>query len=174
MADVRTLTDDLALALVTQHNARFRDLLTLKAGTTYHGAPSALVTAVDGDASVATLKLLTADLSLKFNSHCASECSATSGVGSHLAADATNAPVAVTALADLAACQTRLDAIYTAFNTHLTQAGKHCTADSTNAASSAAATDQASSDTRANDLKAKLNLHIGGSMVAAPIVLVGP
>lgn len=174
MSDVRTLTDDLALALVAEHNKRFRDLLTLKAGTTYHGAPTALVTAADGDNDLPKLKLLTADLSVKFNTHCASECDATSGVGSHLAADATNAPVAVTALADLAACQTRLNAIYDAFNAHLSQAGKHCTADSTNTASSAAATTQGTADTRANDLKAKLNLHIAGSMAAAPIVLVGP
>lgn len=174
MPNVRLLTDDLALALVAEHNKRFRDLQVLKAGTIFHAHPTSLVTAADGDGTLAKLKTLTLALCVAFNEHCASECDATSGVGTHLAADATNAPVTATALADLAACNTRLNSLYTAYNAHLTQAGKHCTNDATNAASSASATDQSSADTRANDIKAKMNLHIAAAMAAGPIVLVGP
>jgi len=174
MTDVRNLTDDLAQSLVTQQNARARDLLVLKAGTCYHAYPTAVVSAADGDGTLAKLKLLLVDACTKFNTHCASECDASTGVGTHLAADATNAPVTATTPADLPACQTRADALYTAYNAHLTQSGKHCTNDATNTAASAAATDQASSDTRCNDIKAKFNLHIAGSMAAAPIVVVGP
>lgn len=174
MTDVRNLTDDLAQSLVTQQNARAKDLLRLKAGTCYHAYPTATVTAADGNGTEAKIILLANDLKAKMNTHAASECSATTGVGTHLAADATNFPDATVNATDLASAETLLNSLYTKYNAHLTQAGKHCTNDGTNAASSAAATDQASSDTRANDLKTKFNLHIAGSMAAAPIVLVGP
>jgi len=175
MADtnVRNLTDELAQAFVSEHNKRQQDLLKLKAGTIYHAHGTAKVTAVDGNGTLAKLMLIANDLKAKMNTHAASACSATTGVGTHLAADATNFPEATVDATDLGTAETLLNSLYTKYNTHLTQAGKHCTNDTTNAASSAAATDQASSDTRANDLKLKFNLHIDGSMNSSPLVVTG-
>ena len=166
---VRNIDSDLATAAVTQGNARFADLLKLKIGTIFHAGPTALVTAVVGDGTLATLQLLVADLVAKFNTHCASACSATTGIGTHLAADAVNGPV-VDAHATLGACQTTLNTLYTAYNTHLSQSGVHCTNDGTNTASSSSATDQASSDTRATDIRAKFNAHAAAAMAALPIL----
>jgi len=64
------------------------------------------------------------------------------------------------------------NALYTAYNAHLSQSGVHQNNDGTNTASSSSATDQSSLNTRLNDLKSKFNSHLANATPAGALRLV--
>lgn len=71
--------------------------------------------------------------------------------------------------ADLPAALIKVNSFVSTYATHIasaasaTSAGAHLTADATNVVSAPTATDLASANTRANDLKAKFNAHVAST-----------
>jgi hypothetical protein len=174
---IRSLADDVLWALAEAHNLQQRDIATIRllahadvtslpAGGDFRdpGAASPrLVTAANGDGTLATLLLLCADIKLVYEAHLADDLS-------HKAADPGPALVAAT---DLTTAQTLLNAIKADYNTHRASTTYHYAADATNVTAAADATNQASADTLGNELKTDLNAHMQMAPLAPSIRLVG-
>lgn len=173
MTQVRNLSDLKVDQLVVEFNKLRLDMQKLRAGSLFHSDESAEV----GLTASGTAPLLAANVEvirLALNAHMASEVDEVSGVGVHLAADATNGPLSAAAGGSVAQSCTALGAFRTAFNAHLTQSGKHSVSDSANSLSSGTAnpTDQATADAFATALVAKINLHFEAAFSSSSIEVV--
>ncbi len=172
---IRKVTNALVPALVSEHNALQKEIVggletyahydkTATDTSSDPSTPSASdlqVTAPDGDgAAIAKSRVLAIDLWAKYQTHLADYYESDLIGGAHKEADAAPALVQPTTSTSLANLETFADALYTDYNAHIDSTTYHPTADTTNVASSAAATTQGTLDDRLNDLKAKLNLHI--------------
>lgn len=149
------------------------DLMKMKAGTVFHADASqadATPVAVDLPTTITLANNLKAEL----NTHMASACDPTTGQGVHLAADATNGPIATANATDLASSETLLNAIKTKFNAHLTQAGVHCTNDATNTVATTNAVDLPTSEALANALQTAINAHFAAALHHDATNLVAP
>lgn len=175
MSSIRNLSvDPVAQGLVTNWNKVRLDMMKIKLGTVFHADATTLVTAASSDGTPATQYALVLNESQVFNTHCASACSATTGQGAHVAADATNAPIAATAVAALSTSATRLLLIKTKYTAHVSQSGKHMTNDGTNAITLSTDGTQEGNDALADEIKTVLNAHIGADLTSEYIELVAP
>lgn len=176
---VRKGSDDVGAALVAGYNA-LRQTVALS-GSMYHrdvtsttsgfgdslATTAYTVTAVNGDGTLAKLKLLCADLALKYKVHIADATA-------HLVADATNTLASYATPADLTAAIAFVNDFKAKFNAHLSQSGVHVNNDSNTVATADASTTQAQADTLANALKAAFNIHVQSAPKGASITLVSP
>ncbi|MRG98217.1 hypothetical protein [Polyangium spumosum] len=172
MATVRKLTGLKADASVAQLNKLRLDMMRLRAGLVFHASASTAVSTANASDLATSIALITA-LQAAYTAHIASACSSTSGVGAHMAADATNVLTAPTPT-DLASCITAVNELKAEYNLHRVVTSCHPVADSTNAVSTADATDLASVIALANDVKAKLNAHFAAAFTSEAIELVSP
>lgn len=168
--EVRNLTRLEAEALVAQHNAARLDLLKLQSGVVYHADATTAVSTANATSGPTALALAIA-LRAAYVAHCASACSATTGVGSHITADATNTLV-VAVPTDEASAILTVNELKAKFNLHRVSLSFHASADSASAVSTADATDTASLWALANALKTKFNTHFAGALNSAALVVV--
>lgn len=142
------------------------DVTSLQSGDYTTPASSAhQVTATDAS-SLATLRTLCRDLYVVGAAHFADAVA-------HVAADTDNDWGTKPATdAALSALQTWLNARKVDLNAHFLQSGVHFTNDTTRLITSADATDQSSSDTLANEIKADLNAHITAALAGSSIKLI--
>lgn len=160
-------------ALLSGSNAERLDALKIRAGLIIHADATAAITtadAVSGDGYVTSIALVNA-CRASYVAHIASACSASTGLGCHMAADATNvlsAPVAT----DEASAITLANDIKAKYNLHRASTAAHPVADSTNTVSASDATDDASLATLVNQIKARLNSHFAMAMAAPALVSV--
>lgn len=166
---VRNLTRLVALAMPLLHNQLRLDILKVKSGAIVHATPSAAITVADSAADAGSFLLINA-CQASYNLHCASACDATTGVGAHYAADATN-PDASPVATDLASGYTIANAIKAAFNAHRVLLTSHTTADA-GAITAADANSSGSLITLVNDIKAKLNAHYAKAFVSGSLLVV--
>jgi hypothetical protein len=132
MATVRDLSvDPVAKGLHVQLNKVRADLLKLKLGTVHHADTTATVVETAAD-DLPSLLVAVNEATTVFNAHCASACNATTGVGAHIVADATNAPVTTAAVVALSTSITRIRLLRDKMVLHIAQAGKHPTNDTVN------------------------------------------
>lgn len=163
---VRTTPDAITYALASQYNALMKDValaaskahadVTSNGTTGDYRAPAATplqVTAANGDGTLPTLITLCQNLYDVYKVMCADTLA-------HKAAWTFPAITRPLSSDTLATCETFLNALHTDYESHRADTTSHYTADSTNNDASASATDQATSDTRATNLKAKINAHI--------------
>jgi len=129
-------------------------------------APAALaVTAANGAGTLAALQTLCLDIYNVYLTHLADD-------NAHKVADpapALTKPSTASTLGDL---QTFLNAVKADYNTHIGSTTYHGVADVTNGLASADATNQASADTLANEIKTDLNAHILLALTKEGIKLV--
>ena len=170
--DVRNLSTLKADALLSQHNVARLDMLRLQSGVVYHADATAAITTPDATTAPTSLALAIALRSI-YVAHCASECSATTGIGCHIAADATNTLV-VAVPTDEASSILTANELKAKFNLHRVSLSFHASADSASAVATADATDEASLWVLLNALKVKFNLHFAGALSGAALVVVNP
>lgn len=170
--DVRNLDGLKVDASIAQQNASRLDALKLRAGLIFHADATAAITEANATDATTTSALVLA-LRSRYVTHIASACSATTGIGSHMAADATNV-LAVPVPVDEAGEILTVNELKAKFNLHRVSTTFHPVADSTNAVSSADATDTASLHTLANELKTDFNGHFAASMSSASLTIVSP
>jgi hypothetical protein len=170
--DVRNLTRPLASAAVDQHNIGRLDALKLRQGVIFHADATAPITEANATDATTTSALVLV-LRSRYVSHIASACNATTGVGSHISADATNV-VTVPVPADEAGEILTVNELKALFNLHRASAVFHPVADSTNVISAADATNTASLRTLANALKTGFNAHFAASLAGSALVVVKP
>lgn len=169
---IRKLDGLMAETAVAEFNKLRLDVLKLKVGTVFHADASTAISTADAT-DLATAIVLGNVVRSAYIAHIASACSATTGLGAHIAADATNtisAPVAT----DQDTLNTLLNEIKGDYNAHRVLTASHPTADATNVVSSANASDEATSVTLVNEIKADLNAHFAAAMGSQAIVLVSP
>lgn len=170
---VRDLDSLRSAAAVTQHQLLRRDLLRLRNGVIYHAdattAPTVVTTATDLPTAIARLNAVRT----AYVAHIASACSATTGQGAHLAADATNTISAVAAT-DLASAETLANEIKGDYNLHRASTTFHPSADSTNTITSTDATDLASLIALVNELGTDVAAHLAAAFASQAIALVAP
>lgn len=170
--DVRNLAKPKADAAVAQHNIGRLDALKLRQGVIFHADATAPITEANAT-DVSTTSALVLVLRSRYIAHIASACNATTGVGSHISADATNV-VTVAVPADEAGEILTVNELKALFNTHRASAVFHPVADSTNVISAADATNTASLRTLANALKTGFNAHFAASFAGSALVVVNP
>ena len=170
--DVRNLTRPLASAAVDQHNIGRLDALKLRQGVIFHADATAPITEADAT-DVSTTSALVLVLRSRYIAHIASACNATTGVGAHISADATNV-VTVAVPADEAGEIATVNELKALFNTHRASAVFHPVADSTNSVATADATNTATLRALANALKTKFNAHFAAAFAGSALVVVNP
>lgn len=168
--NVRNLTKPLADAAVAQHNISRLDLLRLQSGVVYHADASTAISTADASNPATGLALAIA-LRAAYVAHCASACHATTGIGAHIAADATNT-LAVAVPTDEASGILTVNELKAKFNLHRVSLSFHASADSASAISTADATDTASFYALANAIKGKFNTHFAGALAGANLAVV--
>lgn len=170
--DVRNLAKPKADAAVAQLNLSRLDALKLRAGLIFHADATAPITEANAtDASTTSALVLV--LRSRYIAHIASACSATTGVGAHMAADATNV-VTVAVPTNEAGEILTVNELKALFNSHRASTVFHPVADSTNAVATADATNTASLRALANALKTAFNAHFAAAFSAQAIVVVNP
>lgn len=184
----RKVTDALVYALVASHNLQRKaivdDLTTYphydKTATTNadYIAPvaSTLQVTAANASDLATSRTLTQDIWLVATTHFA-DAIATSGAngGAHAAADSTAIASFGSDIADTAVLATiygALNAYKAALNIHASQSGVHAHDDSALVISTTDASDQGTTNTLANAIKAALNTHISAAMAGPSIKIV--
>lgn len=125
-----------------------------------------VVTADNGDGTIAVLRTLCLDLYNVYLAHLAD-------TQAHKVADTAPALVLPTSSSSLSALETFVNAVQTDYNTHRASTTYHYTADTTNVSSAATADDQAKSDTLANDLKTQINAHVQAGFTSPSLNLIG-
>jgi len=170
--DVRNLNKPKVDAAVTQLNASRLDALKLRAGLIFHADATSPITEANATDASTTSALVLA-LRSRYITHIASACSATTGVGSHISADATNV-VTVDVPTNEAGEILTVNELKALFNSHRASTTFHPVADSTNVIAAADATNTASLRTLANALKTGFNAHFAASFSAAALVVVNP
>lgn len=169
-SSIRNLVKILAAESVAQFNLLRKDMLLLRAGSVFHAdASPAITAAVASDLATAIVRGNAAKAS--YNLHIASVCSASTGLGCHIAADATNVVTSPNAT-DQTSLNTLLNEIKGDYNAHRVLLASHPVADATNVVTSANATDLATSITLVNEIVGDLNGHYAGAFVSQAIVLV--
>jgi hypothetical protein len=155
-------------------NARRLDMLRLRAGLIFHADATTAISAADitAGSTLAEQVAFTAACSAAYVEHIASACDATTGIGAHMAADATNV-LTTPAGTDLASCYTRMNEVKTKFNLHGASAVFHPLADALHVTTAPDATTAGTLATLGNELKADLNAHIAAAM-AAQATIIGP
>jgi len=169
---LRNLTNIKAEQAIVQLNKLRLDLLRIQTGLIAHADASTNI----GVATAAALPavLLAANAAkVAYNAHVASVCDATSGLGAHLAADATN-PTAVADATDQDTANALLNDIKAKYAAHRVLTSSHPQADATNTVTSADATNLATSITLANELVTKLNAHFNSALAFSATLLVSP
>ena len=168
--DVRNLPGIKVDAVLAQHNVTRLDLLRLQSGIVYHADATTAVSTADATTEPPALALAIA-LRAIYVTHCASACSATTGIGCHIAADATNT-LSVAVPTDEASGILTVNELKAKFNLHRVSLSFHASADSASAVATADATDTASFWALANALKTKFNTHFAGALTSVPLVVV--
>lgn len=160
VAAINSLRRAITEELTTKSHA---DVTSTPSGNWQAPTSAALQVTAANASDLATLRTLCRDLWSVGRNHF------TDAVA-HKAADATNVwgdqPATDAPLADL---QTWLTARKTAVAAHFVQSGVHFTNDTTRTIASADATDLATSNTLANELKTDLNAHISAAFGGASI-----
>lgn len=108
-----------------------------------------------------------------YEAHRASAYSATTGAGSHLAADSTNAVTAPVAT-DLGTAQTRANDLKAKANLHFVVSAAHPTVDSVSSITAANATNGATLDTLTANIAAQFAIHFGRSFGSSLLNIVNP
>lgn len=178
---VRKLKGDLAFALAKAFNEFKKevslglasakvhaDITSKAAGGDWRGPNSAsalTVTAANGAGTLAALRTLCLDIYNVYLAHLADDLA-------HKVADPAPVLVKPTSSSTLVDLQTFVNAVKADYNTHRASTTYHGVADGTNTITSADATDQASADTLANELKADLNLHMAAAMTSPSLKLL--
>jgi hypothetical protein len=168
--NVRNLTPLKTDAAVMQLNMLRGDLLRLQAGTVYHASASVPITEADATDEASTSALVLALRSAYIDS-CASAVDAATGIGAHIAPDATNT-LAVPVPTDEDDEILAVNEIKAKFNIHRVSLAFHASADSANAVATADATNTATLRTLANALKEKCNAHFSAALASEPIVTI--
>lgn len=168
--DVRNLHSLKTDAVLSQHNVMRLDLLKLQSGVVYHADATAAITTPDATTAPTGLALAIA-LRAIYVTHCASACSATTGIGCHIAADATNT-LSVAVPTNEASSILTANELKAKFNLHCVSLSFHASADSASAVATADATDEASLWVLLNALKAKFNTHFAGALTSANLAVV--
>lgn len=172
---IRKLDGLMAETAVAEFNKLRLDVLKMKVGTLFHADASTAMTlteaplASDLDTAIVRANVVRA----AYIAHIASACSATTGLGAHIAADATNtiaAPVAT----DQTTINTLLNELKGDFNAHRVLTAAHPTADGTNVISAANSTDEGTAVTLVNELFTDINAHFAAAMASQAITLVSP
>lgn len=168
--NVRNLTPLKADAVLSQHNIARLDMLRLQSGIVYHADATAPITEADATTTPTTSALVLV-LRSRYIAHIASACSATTGIGSHIAADATNI-VTVGIPANEAGEIATVNELKALYNVHRASTAFHASADSSNVIAAADATNTATLKVLANELKADFNLHFAGALSGSALVVV--
>ncbi len=170
--DVRNLVGPKVDAVLAQHNKSRLDMLRMKAGVVYHADATAPITEADATTTPTTSALVLV-LRSRYIAHIASACSATTGIGCHIAADATNI-VTVGIPANEAGEIATVNELKALYNAHRASTAFHASADSTNVIAAADATNTATLKVLANELKADFNLHFAGALTSVSLTLINP
>ena len=170
MANVRNLTNLKTDAVLVQHNVARLDMLRLQSGVVYHADATAAITTADATTAPTALALALV-LRAIYVTHCASACHATTGIGSHIAADATNT-LAVAVPTDEASCILTANELKAKFNLHRVSLSFHASADSASAVATTDASNEATLWTLLNALKVKFNLHFAGALSGANLAVI--
>lgn len=173
--NVRNLTPLLADAAVAGHNKRRLDMLKLRAGLILHATTTTAVALADiaAGSTLAVQVAFVAECSAAYTTHIASACDATTGIGAHMAADATNV-ITTAAPTDLATCYARMNELKSLLNAHDALTTSHPVADATNTVTAPDADTAAKLATLGNQVKAKLNAHLAMAFSDPAIVIVAP
>jgi hypothetical protein len=157
---VRNTSPAIRAALVTAHNTMRRDMLRTRGGLVFHADASTPVSLADivTGSTLAVQVAFVAALSAAYVAHIASACSATTGQGAHISADATNV-FTTPAGTDLATCYARVNELKAIFNLHRVSTTFHPVADGTNVIASTDATTAATLATLGVELKTDINAH---------------
>jgi hypothetical protein len=161
---INQIKRDLAAALTKFH----ADITSKPAGGDFVRPTdeSALtIVSANGDGTLATLRTLCAEIYFVYLAHLADDLA-------HKAADAPPALTQPTSTSTLAALQTFLNAVKADYNVHRASTTYHYTADATNTITSADGSDQATSDTLANEIKLDFNAHMAGAPASPSIKLI--
>lgn len=169
--NVRNLNGSKIAAMFSQMNIGRLDLLRLQSGVVCHGDATAAVSTPDATTAPTSLALVLA-LRAVYLVHCASNCDATTGIGCHIAADATNTLI-VAVPNNVATSILTVNELKAKFNLHRVSLLFHASADSVSAVATADATDEATLWVLANALKVAFNTHFaralnGSSLTAVP------
>lgn len=153
-------------------NASRRDLLRLRAGLIFHADASAAITLADISAgsSLPVQVAFTAAVSAAYLAHIASACDATTGIGAHISADASNV-LTTPAGTDLTTCYARMNEVKAKFNLHGASAVFHPLADATNVTTAPDATTAGTLATLGNEVKADLNAHFAAAFAHQATVI---
>lgn len=166
---VRNIDDLKSAAVLAEFNKLRLDCLKLKVGTIFHADASTAAsapTATDDATAIVRLNAVRA----AYIAHIASACSATTGIGAHIAADATNtisAPVAT----DEGTAITLANEIKADYNAHRVLTASHPTADATNVIASADASNEGTLVTLTNELYTDINLHMAAAMQSQALLV---
>jgi len=155
-------------------NASRRDALRLRAGLIFHADATSAITLADitAGSTLPEQVAFTAAVSAAYVEHIASACDATTGIGAHMAADATNVfttPVGT----DLTTCYARMNEAKTLFNLHGGSAVFHPLADATNVTTAPNATTAGTLATLGVELKADITAHVNAAF-ASQATIIGP
>lgn len=167
---VRKLTRLQAEAACSVLSALRLDLLKLRAGLVFHAEAS---DAVDGYADADTFVSVTNAVGAGYTAHIESACDEVTGLGAHIAADATNVLTAPDAT-DLTSACTLANNIKTKANLHFASTACHAVADSVSSITASDATNLATLQTLLLDIEDQLNSHMAAAFSAEPIELIAP
>ncbi|NUP13763.1 MAG: hypothetical protein HOW73_47610 [Polyangiaceae bacterium] len=170
---VRNIPDLIAQAVQVELAKARLDMLKTKVGTIFHADASTAIATLPVASDLPSVIARANAIKATYNAHIASACNATTGVGAHIAADATNVVSSANA-SDQATANTLLNEIKADYNTHIASTSFHPTADATNAIAAANASDLATSITLVNELYTDINAHMAAAMNHQAIVLVAP
>lgn len=171
---IRKIPGVIALRAVEVCNASRLDALNLRAGAIFHASATTAITLADITAG-STLPVqvaFVAAISAAYVEHIASACDATTGIGAHRSADATNV-ITTPAGTDLATCYARANEIKALHNVHVASAVFHPVADTGHTTTAPDATTAGTLATLANELKADLSGHFAAAFTATATV-IGP
>jgi hypothetical protein len=159
---------------ITVCNASRRDALRLRAGLIFHADATTAVSLADivTGSTLAVQVAFTAAISAAYVAHIASACDATTGIGAHISADATNV-FATPAGTDLSTCYARMNEVKAKFNLHGASAVFHPLADTLNVIAATDATTAATLATLGNECKLDLNAHMAAAF-ASQATVIGP
>lgn len=169
---IRNLPLLIVAAVITHVNKVRLDLLKLRAGLIYHAdvIPAAAVATANATDLTTSIALITA-LQVAYTAHIASACDPLTGIGAHIAADATNV-LAAAVPTDLTTSETAANELKAQYNLHRVVTADHAVADATNAVSTTAAVDLATTVALANAVKVALNAHCAAAFNGQALVLV--
>jgi len=143
------------------------DMLRMRNGLVFHADASTAISLADiaTGSSLPVQVAFTAAVSAAYVAHIASACDATTGIGAHISADATNV-FTTPAGTDLTTCYARMNEAKALYNLHRVSAVFHPLADGLNVISATDATTAATLATLGNQVKAKLNAHFAAAFTA--------